>query len=86
MDTLKIQNDFESLLNEQLAANYLGFTARTLQTWRVRGVGPAFVKISKRAVRYRKCDLNSWVSDRIKTSTSEHCFEQNKSSTRNTSG
>lgn len=59
------------LLTEQAASKRLAVEARTLQQWRVRGVGPPFVRVSRRCVRYREADLNSWVAERIKRSTSE---------------
>jgi predicted DNA-binding transcriptional regulator AlpA len=65
MDTPKI------LLTEDEAAHLLNFTPRFLQQRRYRGDGPPFVKISARAVRYRKVDLDAWAAERVRTSTSE---------------
>ena len=59
------------LLSEKEACKILGFSVRTLQTWRVDGGGPTFVKISARAVRYRRCDLNAWIESRLCQSTAE---------------
>jgi len=42
-----------------------------LQNWRLRGGGPAFVKVSARAVRYRLSDLADWVNRRIRLNTSQ---------------
>jgi hypothetical protein len=63
--------DLDALLNEQQAANFLGFTNRALQAWRMRGGGPAFVKVSARAIRYRRRDLIQWAEDRLRLSTSD---------------
>lgn len=63
--------DPDPLLNEKQAAAFLGFTTRTLQAWRQRGGGPRFVRISSRAIRYRRHDLREWVESRLKSSTSE---------------
>ena len=52
------------------AANYIGLRKSTLEAWRVRGGGPVFLKLGK-AVRYRREDLDSFVSARIRTSTSQ---------------
>lgn len=60
----------EKLLNEQQAAEYLEFTPRALQMWRHKGNGPKYVKISSRAVRYRKRDLDEWIEAHVRTSTS----------------
>ena len=59
------------LLDEQHAARFLGFTPRALQAWRQRGGGPKFVRISSRAIRYRRCDLIEWAEGKLKSSTSE---------------
>ena len=59
------------LLSEKETASELGFSVRTLQAWRVRGGGPSFVKVSARCVRYRQSDLDSWVEERIRRSTSD---------------
>jgi len=60
------------LINETEAANYLGYTTRALQNWRVRGGGPVFVKVSARSVRYRIGDLDKWVTSKLVKSTSDN--------------
>lgn len=67
--------DPDQLLNERAAATLLGYSVRALQNWRVRGGGPAFVKVSTRSVRYRRGDLVAWVRARIRRSTSESSLE-----------
>lgn len=57
-------------LIEKEAARLLGFSVRTLQAWRVRGGGPLFVKAG-RSVRYRPSDLEAWVEERLRRSTSD---------------
>jgi hypothetical protein len=49
-----------SLLTEKVAARLLAVSNRTLQTWRCKGIGPAFVRAG-RAVRYRQTDLDAWI-------------------------
>ena len=63
--------DPATLMNETQAANLLGFTPRFLQALRVRGDGPLFIRISARAIRYRRSDLEYWVEQRVRTSTSD---------------
>jgi len=60
-----------SLLTEKQTSRLLGFSVRTLQAWRVRGGGPRFVKVSARCVRYRQSDLDRWIEERLRTSTSD---------------
>ena len=52
--------DNDGLLTEAQAADYLKLSIRTLQAWRIRSVGPAFVRAG-RAVRYRRYDLLVWI-------------------------
>lgn len=59
------------LLTEKQAGKRLGFSPRTLQKWRWTGGGPRFVQVSARCVRYRRCDLDAWVEERLRTSTSD---------------
>jgi predicted DNA-binding transcriptional regulator AlpA len=59
------------LLTQAEAAEYLQVSERTLEKWRVQGIGPAFVKMNLRRVAYRECDLIEWVEARIRRSTCE---------------
>lgn len=56
-------------LNEREAAAELGISFRTLQQWRVRGIGPAFLKLG-RSVRYDADALEDWLAKQIHTNTS----------------
>jgi predicted DNA-binding transcriptional regulator AlpA len=58
------------LLTEAQAADYLSLSMRTLQAWRVRGVGPKFCRLG-RAVRYRLADLAAWLDTHAANSTTE---------------
>lgn len=60
-----------NLLTEKQAAEFLGFTARALQKWRIQGTGPKFVRISSRAIRYQVQDLIDWIEENKRQSTSE---------------
>ena len=60
-----------ALLTEADAAEPLKFTRRFLQARRVRGDGPPFVRISARAIRYRRADILAWIEARVRTSTSD---------------
>lgn len=61
----------DQLVCEKDAAEFLGYTVRALQNWRLRGGGPQFVKVSARSIRYRRRDLNAWVETRLRSNTSE---------------
>jgi hypothetical protein len=55
--------DPEALLTEVDAADLFKLSIRTLQAWRSKGIGPAFVRLG-RAVRYRRADLLAWLNAR----------------------
>jgi hypothetical protein len=68
------------LYDEGGAAAYLGgsnspLSTRTLQRWRLEGVGPPFVKLG-RLVRYRQSDLDSFLDKNARSSTSQLTLEQ----------
>lgn len=60
----------DRLITESEAANFLGYTVRALQNWRVRGGGPQFVKVSSRSIRYRRKDIVDWIESKLTSSTS----------------
>jgi len=53
-------NANDELLTEIHAADLMRLSVRTLQAWRTKGFGPAFVRAG-RAVRYRRRDLVAWI-------------------------
>lgn len=59
-----------TLLNTRQAAEALGVCPRTLEGFRTRGGGPAYVKIG-RATRYRSQDILDWLESRVRRSTSD---------------
>lgn len=61
----------DTYLTEAQVAEILGISPRTLQAWRYRGGHtPAFVKLG-RTVRYRRSDLDAWIEERRRKSTSD---------------
>lgn len=63
------------LLTTQEAADILRLSPRTLERFRVQGIGPKYVKLGpgKRArVAYRRADLASWIGESVFASTSEY--------------
>jgi len=59
------------LIAETEAADFIGYTVRALQNWRVRGGGPKFIRVSSRSIRYRRKDLIDWADARIVASTAQ---------------
>jgi predicted DNA-binding transcriptional regulator AlpA len=58
------------LLTPHEAAAYLRQAVKTLANWRVLGSGPRFVKYG-RSVRYRQADIDAWLAEKSRTSTSD---------------
>ncbi|MFI4985812.1 MAG: helix-turn-helix transcriptional regulator [Alphaproteobacteria bacterium] len=59
------------MIDEKVAAEFLGVTARTMQKWRQTGGGPVYVAYSSRCVRYRRAALKAWADARERASTSD---------------
>jgi hypothetical protein len=52
------------------ASRHIGLAVSTLEKMRVYGDGPPFVKLG-RSVRYRICDLESYLAERVVEPTSQ---------------
>jgi hypothetical protein len=59
----------EILLDQSALSLRLNVAVRTLERWRVEGLGPAWLKVG-RAVRYREGDVEQWLASRERGSTS----------------
>ncbi|MBU2613763.1 helix-turn-helix domain-containing protein [Patescibacteria group bacterium] len=57
------------LFTTPAAAEHLGLSPRTLENLRHRGGGPRYVKLGG-SVRYRAVDLDAWVIEGLRESTS----------------
>ena len=62
------------LLTEAQAAHLLCLKPRTLQMWRLRGTGPACIKVGS-PVRYRQLTLSAWLSARTVPTAGETSAE-----------
>jgi predicted DNA-binding transcriptional regulator AlpA len=60
----------EPLFDDVQVAKLTGRKVPTLQKDRVAGTGPRFVKMG-RLVRYRPSDVQAWLAERVRQSTSE---------------
>ncbi|HQQ00844.1 MAG TPA: hypothetical protein PLY86_20520 [bacterium] len=61
----------EELLDQAQAAQFLNVSKRFLEQRRHRGGGPKYVRLSCRMVRYRRGDLTTWISEHLRTSTTD---------------
>jgi len=70
--TVKTQrDDWPANMRPAIAAKYLNCSRSFLDQKRVTGTGPRYAKISPTMVIYRRVDLDAWMAERIKSSTSE---------------
>lgn len=70
MQTQTNPDYLDQLIDEKVAADYLCYSVRALQNWRVRGGGPFFIKVSGRSIRYTRRDLQKWIADKRVANTS----------------
>ena len=66
-----IPGDPSAALYPAEAAFLLGVTTRTLEIWRMSGGGPQYIALGRRTVRYRRCDILSFMQACERRSTSD---------------
>lgn len=49
----------DTFTEKELAARWK-MTARTLQNWRAKGIGPRFIRIGERSIFYRLADVEAY--------------------------
>ncbi|MCA9466894.1 MAG: hypothetical protein KC643_15825 [Nitrospira sp.] len=59
------------LLSDRSVAERIFKTTSTLSKWRMRGVGPPFVKVGPRGVAYPEDELERWLRANVRSSTSK---------------
>jgi hypothetical protein len=68
---LVADEDTGALLNTAALAEWLNVSTQWVEIGRHRGYGPPFVKLAGK-VRYRRCDVITWLNDRTHHSTREY--------------
>jgi DNA-binding transcriptional MerR regulator len=53
----------DPLLTQRQAAEYLTVSIRTLQRWRVEGIGPESFTLPNGYRRYRRSELDRWLAE-----------------------
>ena len=48
-------------LTERATAELVGRSYRTLQGWRIKGLGPAWIRLGPRCIAYRFSDVQAWL-------------------------
>ncbi len=62
---------WHELIPETEAADFLDVTPRSLQSWRQRGGGPPFFRLSARCIKYTRFRCKTWADGRMRSSTSD---------------
>ena len=70
--TQDVTPSFTSHLTENDVALRFRTSVKTVQSWRARGCGPRYMKLSA-AVRYRLADIEEYEAAHERQSTSEQC-------------
>ena len=59
----------ETLINQAELSRLIDKPEGTLEQWRHKGIGPPFIKVGGRSVRYRPSDVEAWLEgQRVATS------------------
>ena len=56
-----MENTNDPLFNTKQAAALLGLSHQTLEKWRSLGIGPSYLKLGNKAVRYRRSALLTFI-------------------------
>jgi len=64
-DVKKIEGS-EKLLHDFDVSRRLGISINTLRNWRYQGKGPKFVKLEKRSIMYRQCDVDAYINNQVR--------------------
>lgn len=59
----------QNLANQKQVAEFLGYSEAGLAQMRYRGIGPRFIKLGGRAVRYRWEDVEKWLDQQSRERT-----------------
>ena len=58
------EGDADDLLTSRDVAHWLGVTEQWIESGRLKGYGPPFVRLSSKLVRYRRDDVIKWLRSR----------------------
>lgn len=59
------------LFDQTELAKELGLSERSLERYRLQGNGPRYVRVGLRLIRYREEDVEAWLNQSLRTSTSD---------------
>jgi len=59
--------DNQKILRAKEVAEMTGVTTRALHHWRQTGQGPAFLRLSRKCVRYERVEVERWIAEKRMT-------------------
>ena len=77
---MSLSIDLDDLLDNAQTASILGIKPNTLEIWRHKGKGPAFVKLGDHPaspIRYQRSRVVAWIDAHIHASTSSYTAANN---------
>ena len=57
-------NEADEILSETGAGQLVGVVGHTMRKWRQLRIGPPYIQVSGRCIRYRKADVLRWLEQR----------------------
>lgn len=67
--------ELDDLLSNEQTALLLGLKPNTLEVWRCKGKGPAFIKLGEHPsspIRYQRSRVMAWINAHLHASTSSY--------------
>ena len=67
--------DLDDLLTSEQTSAILGIRKNTLEIWRCKGKGPAFIKLGEHPsspIRYQRSRVMAWINAHLHASTSSY--------------
>lgn len=74
--TISALDRHDHLLSEKDAAAFLGLSTRTMQSFRISGLGPAYCRLGLRRIGFLHSDLLAFAAQRRYTSTSHESAQK----------
>lgn len=69
MSNLQKSKSLNTLMDHKEASAKVRLSSSTLAKWRIKGIGPAYLKVGHR-VFYRQSDLENWLESTVVTPVS----------------
>ncbi len=61
----------QAMMTSPELASFLRVEKQTIRVWRLRGIGPRYVRVGHTKVLYRRADVEEWLKARTFASTSD---------------